>query len=157
MAPSDFSDFLQQQIDDLKDEMGVIDPAGEDLVEEVVDKVERNPVGEVKKSPAVNFKKKYTEKKQVPSIVNSAKPKTSKQGSKLVYEELFTAMDGGVVEEPSQPEPQRVISESTEAKPFRKQVSVEELSKSMYQKYNNEVRDFAPKSHGMRHLPQSRH
>ena len=149
MAPSDFSDFLQQQIDDLKDEMGVVDPAGEDLVEEVVDKVERRVVREERKQPAINYKKKYTEKKQVKSIVNTAKPKSAKQGSKLVYEELFTSMDGGVVEQPPQPEPQRVISESTEVKPFRKQVSVEELSKSMYQKYNNEVKDFEPKAQGM--------
>ena len=58
MAPSDFSDFLQQQIDDLKDEMGVVDPAAEDLVEEVVEKVERKPVTEVRKAPATNYKKK---------------------------------------------------------------------------------------------------
>ena len=145
----DFSKLLEEQIWELQEEMG-IDPSApmnDDVKKEVVEEV--NPKTTVSKGkPGRNYKK-LVEKKETKVVVTEAKKQESKDSS-FVYRDLFN----GMVDEVDKPIVENVevvrrglpnLKENVEipkVEPYKKPVSIEELSKSMHSRYNSQVKDF---------------
>ena len=156
MSSQDYSKLLEDQIANLQEEMG-IDPTPletPDVQEQVVEQVQQEDKPKtVSRKPSRNYKK-LVEKVDVQKVEAKAVKKVGDSGTS--FGTLLNEMFNEPVETPkakpqpkAQKKPQRVIKESVEVEkvnPFRKPVSVEELSASMHQMYNNDVKDFVPES-----------